>query len=131
MKLAALIQRGGLREVATATVAKVATDKALNIGSVATVARVAVAEGHGAANDSADSLPDPRAEARRQRVLELLAEHATARYALVTDTEADPEAVLLTMAIRGQATCEFQIPREKWDGVLFLELLERHGGTVH
>lgn len=79
----------------------------------------------------ADPLPDPVTEARRQQVLELLAENPTARYAVLTDTEADAEAVLLTLAIRGQTTCEFQIPREKWDGVLFLELLERHGLTVH
>lgn len=76
-------------------------------------------------------LPDPGTEARRQRVHELLAANPSARYALVTDLESDPEAVILTLAIRGRATCELRIPREKWDGVLFLDLLERHGGTVH
>ena len=84
-----------------------------------------------AAKDSADTLPDPAAEARRQRVLAMLDAHPEARYALLTDTEADPEAVLLTLAIRDVATVELLIPAEKWDGVLFLDMLERHGGTLH
>jgi hypothetical protein len=74
---------------------------------------------------------DPAAEARRQRVLAMLADHPTARYAALTDMQADPEVVILTLAVRGRATCDLRIPREKWDGVLFLELLERHCGTIH
>ncbi len=70
--------------------------------------------------------PDPAAEARRQRVLAMLAERPDVRYAVLTDTEADPEAVLLTLAIRGRATCELAIPRAKYDGVLLLDLIEKH-----
>lgn len=80
---------------------------------------------------AADALPDPRSEARRQRVVEMLDAHPTARYALVTDMDADPEAVILTLAIRGQATCELRIPRDRYDPFLLLDLIERHGGTVH
>ncbi len=56
---------------------------------------------------------------------------------MVTDTQADPDAVILALAIRGAmpnggtVTCELAIPRAKYDGVLLLDLLERHGGTVH
>ena len=78
-----------------------------------------------------EPLPDPATEARRQRVLELLAANTSARYALVTDSECDPEAVLLTLAIRGRATCELRIPREKYDPFLLLGLIERHGSTIH
>ena len=78
---------------------------------------------------SADSLPDTSTEARRQRVLSLLAAHPETRYAVVTDLKSDPDAVLVSFAIRGQATCELTISREKWDGVLFLELLEKHCAT--
>jgi hypothetical protein len=81
-----------------------------------------------------DPLPDPAAEARRQRVLAMLAERPGIRYAVVVDNpEADP--VIVALAIRDAmqdgsiVTCELRIPREKWDGVLFLEMLERH--TVH
>jgi hypothetical protein len=76
-----------------------------------------------------EPLPDPATEARRQRVLALLAANPSARYALVTDTEADP--VILVLAIRGRATCELQIPRAKYDGCLLKDLIDRHAGTVH
>lgn len=71
------------------------------------------------------------AEARRQRVQEMLADNPETRYAALTDTNAAPGFVLLTLAIRDRATVELLIPAEKWDGVLFLDLLERHGATVH
>lgn len=74
---------------------------------------------------------DPRTEARRTRVLDLLEANPTAKYAVVTDLEAVPGVVVLTIAIRGQASFDLHVPKEKWDGVLFLELLERHSGTVH
>ncbi len=81
-----------------------------------------------AAND--EPLPDPAAEARRQRVRELLAGHP-AKSVLVTDLETDPKAVILTLAIRGRATFELRVPRAKFDGPLLLDLIERHGCTVH
>ena len=79
----------------------------------------------------ADPLPDPAAEARRQKVLDMLADHPEARYAVLSDMRADPGAVLLTMAIRGLWTFELRIPREKYDGTLLLDLIERHGETIH
>lgn len=80
---------------------------------------------------STDPLPDPTAEARRQRVLEMLNRNPTAKYVVVTDTESDPEVVILVLAIRGRATCELRIPRDRYDGPLLLDLIERHGATVH
>lgn len=76
-----------------------------------------------------DVLPEPVAEARRQRVLAMLAQHPTARYAVITDTE--PDVVILALAVRDVATCELRIPRDKYDGVLLLDLIERCGSTVH
>lgn len=70
-------------------------------------------------------------EARRLRTLAMLDANPGARYAVLTDMHADPEAVIVALAIRDRATCELRIPRAKWDGVLFLELLERHAGTIH
>ena len=78
-----------------------------------------------------DDLADPKAEARRRRVRAMLEAQPGARYAAVTDCNADPNAVIVALAIRGRATFELRIPRQKWDGALFLELLERHSGTVH
>ena len=85
-----------------------------------------------AANDCAyEAVPDPAAEARRQRVIALLRENPGLLYAVTTDANAVPEAVLLTLAIRERATCELRIPRAKYDPFLLLALIERHGGTVH
>lgn len=77
------------------------------------------------------ALPDPVAEARRQRVLSMLAENRGITYAALTDCESDPDAVLLTLAIRERATCELRIPRDKYDPFLLMTLIERHCGTVH
>jgi len=60
----------------------------------------------------------------------MLADRQSVRYAVLTDTEADPEAVILALAIRGVGTCELRVPREKYDGFLLLDLIARHGGTV-
>lgn len=131
MKLAALIQKGGLQRVATATLATVATEGTEQARTVARVATVAVAEARTAARDAPDFLPDAAAEGRRQRVLTMLAERPGVRYAAITDALAVPGSVMLTLAVRHVGTVELLIPAEKWDGVLFLDLIERHSATVH
>lgn len=78
-----------------------------------------------------DALPDPAAEARRQRVLAMLAERPGARYAVLTHDPGAPDHVILTLAIRGVATCEMSIPRDRYDPFLLLDLIERHGNTAH
>jgi TubC N-terminal docking domain len=80
---------------------------------------------------SADTLTHPAAEARRQRLLAMLGAQPDARYAVLTDTEAAPESIIVALAIRGRATCEFHIPRDKYDGTLLLDLIEKYGGTMH
>lgn len=86
-----------------------------------------------ALEETEDGTPlcDPAVEARRQRVHAMLEARPGIRYAVLTDLKADPEVVIVTLAIRGRATCELHIRRKKYDGVLLLELIERHGGTVH
>ena len=78
-----------------------------------------------------EPLPESEAEARRQWVLKLLAANPSVRYGLVTDTEADPEAVIVVLAIRGRVSCELRIPSAKYDPFLLLDLIERHGATIH
>lgn len=80
---------------------------------------------------TSEPLSDPAMEARRQRVLAMLAERPGIRYAVLTDIQADPDAVILTLAIRGKATCELRIPRDRYDPFLMLDLLDKHGATVH
>ena len=61
----------------------------------------------------------------------MLAANPCTRYALVTDAESDPEAVILALAVRGRTTCELPIPKAKYDPFLLLDLIERHSGTIH
>ena len=77
-----------------------------------------------------DLLQSPAAKARRERVLAMLAENPNAwRAVLVDNVDADP--VLLTLAIRGQATCELAIPAARFDTFELLAMLDRHGATAH
>lgn len=80
---------------------------------------------------ASDALPDPTAETRRQATLEMLAQRPGIGYAVVTDSEAEPNNVILALAIRGRATCELCIPRDKYDGALLLDLIQRYGATLH
>jgi len=77
-----------------------------------------------------DLLPDSAMEARRQRVLTVLAEQPGIPYAVVVDNP-DTDPVIMVLGIRGQATCEFRVPREKFDPFLLLDLIGRHCGTMH
>ena len=74
---------------------------------------------------------DPAAEGRRQRVVAMLAHNPGIQYAMITDIDADPDAVILALAIRGKATCEFRIPKAKYEPSLLLDLIQRQDGTVH
>lgn len=84
----------------------------------------------------ADALRDPAVEARRQRVLDMLADRPGIIYAVVVDNP-DTDPVIVALGIRGAmqdsaiVTCEFRIPREKFDPFLLLDLIERHGASVH
>jgi hypothetical protein len=42
-------------------------------------------------------------------VLSMVANEPGITYALTSDTEADPDAVIITLAIRDKATCELKI----------------------
>jgi hypothetical protein len=39
---------------------------------------------------------------------------------------AEPEAVILTLAIRDKGACELRIPKSRYDGIALLELIEKH-----
>jgi hypothetical protein len=60
-------------------------------------------------------------EARRRRVL--LAENPEFRYAVVTDTDAEP-GVVVHIGIRGTGSGEILIAKGSYDGIQLLRLLE-------
>ena len=128
MTLAALIRgnrNADSEKPATATPATLATQKAHGGGTVAKVAAVAVAY---PLNEETDALTDPTAEARRQKVIAMLSEHAGSRYAVTMGTDADSDAVILTIGVRGKATGELSIPKMSYDAFKLLELIEQHTG---
>ena len=94
-------------------------------------ASVGFVSGQGEPFSEIEPLTDPAAEGRRQAVLKILAANPEVRYAIKTDDKCIPHVVLLTLAVRGRATCELYIPQEKYDPFLLLSLIDRHGSTVH
>lgn len=66
-----------------------------------------------------------RSEERRLRVLKMLEKNPETRHAFLTDTQADPNNCIVTIAVRGQYSFELEIPKQKYDGFLMLELIEK------
>ena len=64
----------------------------------------------------------------KKRRLNLLQEMANAKnakkYYWLTDLESDPDYVVLALAVRGVATCEFMILKDRYDPFLLLEILD-------
>lgn len=75
-----------------------------------------------------DELP-PDVEARRQRLLSMLEAQPSARLAVITKEQAGGDGWIVAIAIRDAATAELLVNRDRFDGVLLLELIERH--TIH
>jgi len=80
-------------------------------------------------SSGADPIVDQAAEARRQRTLEVLSDNPGITYAVLCDGKGNP--VPVAVAIRGVGTCEVLVPRDRYDGLMLLDILERHNGTVH
>ncbi len=80
-------------------------------------------------NKDAANIPDDvAAEARRQTVLAMLEKNPGITYAIISDTESETDAVIVTLAIRGKAICELCVPRDRYDGLALLQVLEEHTG---
>ena len=72
----------------------------------------------------AEILAELQREARRQKVIAML---DGKRFALFADDDkTDP--VIATVGIREVATFELAIPRHSYDGMVLLELIEKHYG---
>jgi hypothetical protein len=69
---------------------------------------------------------DPAAKARRQRVLAILTANPGFRYAVVTDTDAEPGAVVVQIGIRGVGSGEIVVASANYDGIVLLKALEAH-----
>ena len=123
MTLSSLIRKRDTGSIATAIPAISATQPKGEAVTVARIATVAVANPPEAKADT----PDPATEARRQRVLAMLADNPALRLAVVCDGAGDP--VPVAVAIRDKGSVEILIPAARFDPFALLELVERH--TVH
>ena len=70
-------------------------------------------------------LAELKREERSAKVLSMLADQPGIQRTFLTDSEADPQHVIVTIAIRDQYTFEMTIPREKYDAFLIVELIEK------
>jgi hypothetical protein len=82
--------------------------------------------GHQVIADPVKPCPAYDSQAKRREVLRMLAENPGITHAIISDDETDPEFVIITLAIRGQATCDLRIPKARYDGLKVLDLIEQH-----
>ena len=120
MSLTALIRKRVTGNLATAIPAIPATQAGRGLAAVARIATIAIANPEVAPSD-------PATEARRQRVLTMLADNPALRLAVVCDGAGDP--VPVAVAIRDKGSVEILIPAARFDPFALLELVERH--SVH
>ena len=130
-------------DTSSATLATSATSTHLptvNDGKVARVAKVATPQEVKTANpdpvegaccpqatyaETLEQQPNSSDERIKMMAVQLESDHGL-RYAMETHNNAEPEAVILTLAIRGKGACELRIPKSRYDGIALLELIESH-----
>lgn len=73
-------------------------------------------------------------QTRRMRLLAMLDANPDRRLVALSEDAQDGLNVLIAIGIRSVATAEYLIPKSKWDGILFIEQLDKHcqsGGEPH
>ena len=79
-------------------------------------------------------MPDPAAEARRRRVVELLAERQEIQRAVYCDGVPVNGVIAICVGVRhagGIATADIEVRADRYDGMALLDLIQKHSGTVH
>ncbi len=61
----------------------------------------------------------------------MLANEPGITYALTSDTEAEPDAVIITLTMRDKAICELKIPKDRYDGLAMLQMIEKQTGESY
>lgn len=130
-------------DTASATLATSATfthSPTVNDGKVARIAKVATPQEVKTANpDPVEVACCPQAthaeileqqpnssDERIKMVAAQLEIDSGLRVCVETHDNVEPEAVILTLAIRGKGACELRIPKSRYDGIALLELIEKH-----
>lgn len=66
------------------------------------------------------------ADNRMAKTLAKLHGDPTLRRAVEAHDDLEPDVVVLTVAIQGQAACELRIPKSRYDAFALAELIEKH-----
>lgn len=77
-----------------------------------------------------DILQELHAENRQAKVLALLDENPSIKRAVLTDTDSDPDNVILTIAVRHIATCEMLLPKADYEPWQLLTLTQTMKASV-
>ena len=64
-------------------------------------------------------------EARLAAVIARLTECPGLIYSMSTHDDVDPDAIILSLAIRGKAACEIRIPRDKYEPFKLLDMVSK------
>ena len=64
-------------------------------------------------------------DSRRQRVLAKLAAEPDQQRVAIFDTDAEPDVVICTIAIRNAGTCELRVPSDRYNPWAVLESLQK------
>ena len=75
--------------------------------------------------ETLEQQPNSSAERIRMMAAQLESDPGL-RVCVETHDNAEPEAVILTLAIRGKGACELRIPKSRYEGIALLELIEKH-----
>jgi hypothetical protein len=74
---------------------------------------------------------EAKEEARRQKVLEMLASNPETQRAVIADQESDPDHVIITIGIRSVATFELMIDKSRFDPFTLLDLIDNSSMSTH
>ncbi len=55
----------------------------------------------------------------------MLAQTPDIAHAFVSTDDAEPDNAIVTIAVRGKATCELRMPQDRYDGFALMELLAK------
>ncbi len=90
--------------------------------------KLAIEPGADRISPDAHPFSDSAAEPRRQCVMAILRGQPHLQTAMLTDTEAERDAVIVTLALCGRATGELRIPRVNYRPLALMKLFHRHHG---
>jgi hypothetical protein len=61
----------------------------------------------------------------------MLAANSGITNAITSDTEIQPDAVIAMLIIRDKITCGLRIPKDRYDGLAILQMIEEHTGKTN